>query len=308
MASFLQFLSMVIAQQAGRQKLRRTPEPSQITDAADNVVQYDRVMTTKLAVAYAVGLEVVYRARPESAGGTAVDLACGPGHYTCCLARYLGYETILGIDLSAPMVQLAGHNAAEQGLGGQVRFRVGDVTHLEEISAPVDLASFTDAAHHMPDLPTVNRVLREMARITRPEGLIMVMDLARLRTARLTERYVNVLGQDYVDRGLPQFFQDFRNSMFAAWTVKELRQAIPTDGERSWCHLVPRGLPTVQIILGLPVGRTQLFLRSGLPWEEGQNPVPREMRWEWKMLRRSLALGRRRLVGPGKAAAPATPL
>ena len=87
----------------------------------------------------------------------------------------------------------------------------------------------------------------------------MVMDLVRLRTEELTARYVQTLGHDYVERGLPDFFEDFRNSMYAAWTANELFSSIPRDSRRIWCHIVPRALPTVQVILGLPVGRKEPF-------------------------------------------------
>src|SRR5436305_1108416 len=69
---------MLVAQQCGPQRLGRVPEPSQLTDAPPNVTQYNRVMTTKLVLAYALGLELVHRARPTVGGGSALDLACGP--------------------------------------------------------------------------------------------------------------------------------------------------------------------------------------------------------------------------------------
>lgn len=300
MASPLDFAGMFVGQLSGSQVLQRTAEPSEVTAATENVVQYDQVMSTKLAIAYAAGLEIVHRVRATTAGGTAIDLACGPGHYTLCLARFLGYDEIVGVDLSPGMVQVASRNAAEKGFQGQVRFREGDITRLHDIpTVELDLASFTDAAHHMPDLDTVGAVLREMDRITKPDGLVMVMDLARLRTAKLTEKYVNTLGHDYVERGLPDFLEDFRNSQYAAWTAKELHQAIPTDSSRHWCHIVPRGLPTIQVILGLPVGRKRPFVRSGFPWAPEDNPVPREMRAEWRLLRATLRFASKRFVPPG---------
>ena len=299
MASFFQLLPVLAGQHAGAQRLERTPEPAQITSAAANVLQYDQVMTTKLVVAYGVALELVHRARTEGSDQSAVDLACGPGHYTLCLARYLEYGRVVGIDLSGPMVEVANKNALQQGLKERVRFTMGDITELQEMGdGEFDLASFTDAAHHMPDLATVGSVLGEMHRITKPEGLVMLMDLARLRTARLTERYVSVLGEDYVQRGLANFLEDFRNSMYAAWTADELRQAIPRDTRRYWCHLVPRGLPTAQVILGLPVGRKRPFFRSGAPWTAENNPVPREMRGEAKLLKLPLLLGSKTSIPP----------
>ena len=301
MALFARFFSMFVSQQMGRQWLPRTPEPSKVTNATGNVVQYNQVMATKLVIAYAAGLEIVHRGQAEVTGGTAIDLACGPGHYTLCLARFLGYTETVGVDLSPCMVEVATRNAGEMALDDQVQFREGDITRLRDVpTGELDLASFTDAAHHMPDLDTVGEVLREMDRITKPDGLVMVMDLARLRTAKLTEQYVNTLGHDYVERGLPDFLEDFRNSQYAAWTAKELHQAIPQDSDRYWCHIVPRGLPTIQVILGLPVGRKRPFVRSGFPWAPEDNPVPPEMRGEWRLLRTTLRFASKRFVPPGR--------
>jgi len=144
-----------------------------------------------------------------------------------------------------------------------------------------DLTSFTDAAHHMPDLATVGKVISEMDRVTKPDGLVMVMDLVRLRTAALTENYVGLLGADYLKMGLPYFFNQFRDSMYAAWTCSELATAIPLNSRRVWCHLFSKELPTLQIILGLPVGRQQAFLRKGYPWSLRDSPVPKKYRLDW---------------------------
>jgi ubiquinone/menaquinone biosynthesis C-methylase UbiE len=301
MISPFQMLIMILAQQFGRQRLDRRPEPSQTTDAQENVLQYDRVMSTKLAVAYAAGLEILYRARPGGSPGKAIDLACGPGHFTLCLAKHLGYQEVSGIDLSPGMVGVAAKNAAEQGLQSRVTFREGDATCLRDVpDSQYDLASFTDAAHHMPDLDAVTAVLQEMDRITRPDGIVMVMDLVRLRTAKLTERYVRLLGRDYEERGLPNFYRDFENSMYAAWTPSEMASAVPADTRRHWCHIVPRLLPTIQVLLGLPSDRPQAFVRRGLPWAKGQGPVSPENRADLAMLRVTVGLGSHRYVAAQK--------
>lgn len=299
MPSGLDFLAMMVRQQTSIQVLDRTSEPDSITDAAENVAQYDQVMETKLVLAYAAGLTIAHRAQSVREPTRAVDVACGPGHFTLCLGRYLGCESITGVDLSAPMVEVATQNAAKLSLNNSARFQTGDATDLGTIEDEVsDLTTFTDAAHHMPNLDTVRAVMYEMARITKPEGLVMLMDLVRLRTEALTERYVNVLGHDYIERGLPAFFEDFRNSMYAAWTAKELREAIPRDTDRWWCHIVPRGLPTIQVILGLPVGRKRPFVRRGVPWSRENHPVPPEMRGDWRMMRATLALASKTFIPP----------
>src|SRR5450432_4173957 len=103
---------MILAQ-SGLQELARIPEKSsEVTENLDDVLQYDQVMQTALAVAYAIGLTVVHRARPLTAGGPtkALDLASGPGLYTLCLQTYLKYGKITGIDLSPNMIDIAEKN------------------------------------------------------------------------------------------------------------------------------------------------------------------------------------------------------
>ncbi len=300
---------MILAQQMGRQHLERRPEPAAVTDAEDNVLEYDRVMTTKLVLAYAAGIECIHRARPDGPADQALDLACGPGHFTLSLARYLGYGQVTGVDLSGPMVESAAANARRLGMAEQTRFRTGDATRLDCFDdATFDLACCTDAAHHLPDLETVRMVLSEMSRVTGPSGLVMLMDLARLRTARLTERYIEVLGADYRDRGLSCFLEDFRNSMYAAWTPAELATAIPRETGRAWWHIVPRGLPSMQFLLGVPEEARGVFARKGFSAME--HPLVKEWtrRWtemvgsdwtkenvqDWKVLRLTLLGARHR--------------
>ncbi len=88
--------------------------------------------------------------------------------------------------------------------------------------------------------------------------------------------------------GLPYFYNQFRDSMYAAFTYSELRSAIPTGSRRVWCHLVSKELPTLQIILGLPVGRTQAFVRKDYPWDPADCPVPKNRRLDWFFARFTL--------------------
>jgi ubiquinone/menaquinone biosynthesis C-methylase UbiE len=290
----LKLVPVIAKQMRGRTQMERVREPASVTNDAEDVQAYDRVMKTALAVAYAAGLAVIHRARPEPQGAQkALDLASGPGHYTLSLQTHLNYASTTGLDFAPNMVAIAQKNAREKGLQDRARFELGDATHLKDIADHTfDLCSFTDAAHQMEDvsvprmakncneadLEIVRKVLGEMDRVTKPEGLVMVMDLARLRNAGLTDAYVENLASDYDALGLQHFKRQFRDSMYAAWTFDELETAIPKNSSRVWFHLVTRLLPTLQIIVGLPVGRQALFLRKGFPWRMGAGPTP------WKRL------------------------
>ncbi|KAA5546260.1 class I SAM-dependent methyltransferase [Roseiconus nitratireducens] len=296
MPSVFQFLPLIIGQNFGAQQLERTPEPESVTDQDDNVLQYDRVMETKLAISYAIAIETIYRARTEPFGGRALDLCCGPGHMSINMAKELKLDELIGVDLSAPMVSTASSNASQQGLDN-LRFQTGDATSLQGFDdGTFNLCTMMDAAHHMPTIEVVTKVLEQMERVTQPDGLIVVMDLVRLRTRVLTEKYVQMLGHDYVERGLPNFLQDFRNSMFAAWTPDELAQAVPERTHRKWTLVVPRGVPFAQFLIGSPKDRDALFVRSKCLWEKGQAPVARADRGDLKIARLTMQRASRRRI------------
>ena len=249
-------------------------------------------MKSKLAVSYAAGFALLYQMQ-SFRGGEALDLACGPGHFTLCLARYLGYDKVTGIDYAPAMIEQGRVNAAEYSLSKVARFEVGDVTNLCSFpNKQFALTCFNNAAHHMGTLETVRGVLQEMSRITRSDGLILIMDLARLRTASITEKYVDAIADDYLAMGLDRFMDEFRQSMYAAWITDELFQSIPQDSHRVWAQFVPLGLPLIQIILGLPCGREKMSIRQGVPWHRTNSPVPKTARFEWCLLRLLLRLQR----------------
>lgn len=290
MSSIFRMLPLIIKQNLGRQVLERTPEPHRITDRADNVVQYDRVMETKLAISYAIAIDTIYRARTTAFGGRALDICCGPGHMSITLAKELKLDELIGVDLSAPMVDIASQNAREKGLHN-VSFRTGDATALTDFAdGQFDLATMMDAAHHMPTTEVLAQVLREMDRVTAGDGLVVVMDLVRLRTQALTDTYIELLAHDYVERGLPAFKDDFRDSMYAAWTPEEFRAAVPSKTERHWSLVVPRGLPFAQFLIGFPRTRKKPFLKRRSLWGSDQRvPVTKENLPDYGMARLTMA-------------------
>lgn len=285
----LQVFPIVLGQTFVSQSLERTPEQfdeSAVMDDQQSVDQYDEAMQSKLAIVYAGALERIHRIRRVTQGGRAIDLCCGPGHFTLLLAKYFDYEEVIGVDLSQPMVDTANQNAKRWGLENRVRFEVGDATAIPEADGSFALVTCNDAAHHLPNLDVVASLIAEMERLASDEGVVLLTDLVRLKTANLTDRYTKLIGQDYIDRGLDHFQRDFCNSMQAAWTGRELQQALPSRSNMNWQHKVQRLLPTVQFITGYPDDHQPMLLRGGLPWQEADHPVPAELRTDWSMFRR----------------------
>jgi ubiquinone/menaquinone biosynthesis C-methylase UbiE len=211
--------------------------------------------------------------------GSAIDLCCGPGHFTILLAKYFDLERVVGIDLSERMIDQAKQNAEAEGVQDRVQFKVANAMSCGESEGSFDIVSCNDAAHHMPDLEGVTDLLRAMERLASPTGVCILSDLVRLKTEALTDKYTKVIGKGYPKH----FYNDFCNSMRAAWLPEQLSAAIPDQSERHWIHECQRLLPTVQFVYGTPLDGQGVFVRRGTPWSHSTNPIPPAMRIDFRM-------------------------
>jgi SAM-dependent methyltransferase len=101
-------------------------------------------------------------------GMRVLDVGCGPGSITADLAEAVGPEgDVLGIDASAEVVRRAATRTTT------ARFAVGDVMDLDFADAAFDAVHAHQVLQHLRD-PIA--ALREMARVTRPDGLIAARD------------------------------------------------------------------------------------------------------------------------------------
>ena len=101
---------------------------------------------------------------------SALDLGCGPGTATLPLARRVGPGgSVVGVDLTAPMVAWAERQAAREGVTN-VRFLVGDAESRDELpDAGFDVAVSNFAIIFAPD-PA--RMVAEVARVVKPGGTL----------------------------------------------------------------------------------------------------------------------------------------
>jgi SAM-dependent methyltransferase len=101
-----------------------------------------------------------------------LDVACGPGLVVCAFAPHVRHAT--GIDLTPAMLEQARQLQAESKLEN-ITWVEGDVARLPFADAAFSVVTSRYAFHHFSH-PLV--VLREMIRVTRPEGTILVVDSA----------------------------------------------------------------------------------------------------------------------------------
>ena len=102
---------------------------------------------------------------------TVLDVACGPGLVVCAFARVVRHAT--GIDVTPAMLDTARAHAAAEGVTN-VTWRSGDVTALPFGDGEFSVVCSRFAFHHFQDPAAV---LRDMIRVCRPGGHVVVQDL-----------------------------------------------------------------------------------------------------------------------------------
>lgn len=107
------------------------------------------------------------RLRPDA---VVLDLGCGPGTITAGLARRAG--RVVGVDVSAEMVDRARGHAAELGVDN-ARFETGSAYDLRWADGSFDAVHAHQVLQHLAD-PV--GALREALRVLVPGGLLAVRD------------------------------------------------------------------------------------------------------------------------------------
>ena len=122
-------------------------------------------------------------------GSKVLDVATGTGGQALAFAKR-GYDTT-GVDLSEAMLRIA----QRKNRYANARFEVADATHLRFEDNAFDISTISFALHDMP-ITIREKVLKEMVRVTKPNGAILIVDYAlpknkigRALTFRLVSLY-----------------------------------------------------------------------------------------------------------------------
>ena len=138
-------------------------------DRANRVLSFGIDIKWRKKAVRATGLEL---------GESALDAACGTGDLSFALKRAAGPEgSIVGVDFTPEMVELAKAKAAKHG---DVSFEEGDVTKLRFADDAFDAATISFGIRNVDD-PVQG--LREMRRVVRPDGRVVVLEFGQPRGA-----------------------------------------------------------------------------------------------------------------------------
>jgi ubiquinone/menaquinone biosynthesis C-methylase UbiE len=124
-----------------------------------------------------------YRARWSALGVTAssmpgarvLDVGCGPATASLVLALDDPTATVAGID-RGPVVEVAGRLAEAMGVASRASFVAGDVTTLQRLDGPFDVAFFGWVLHFL-DPVDIGSTLRQVHRLLAPTGRIVILEI-----------------------------------------------------------------------------------------------------------------------------------
>ncbi len=108
-----------------------------------------------------------------------IDLATGTGDLAIQIAQTHPQLHVLGLDPSRKMLSVGERKVKAKGLEGRVTLKFGDAQAIEAEDASVDATSISFGIRNVPDR---GRALREMARVVRPGGRIVILELAEPTT------------------------------------------------------------------------------------------------------------------------------
>src|SRR5919204_2870691 len=116
-------------------------------------------------------------------GDRALDVCCGTGDLAFELAGRVGSGgEVIGCDFSEPMLDLARAKAEERGISN-ARFEWADALALPYGDGTFDAVTVGFGVRNLADL---DRGLAEMARVLKPDGRMVILEITRPRRLPLS--------------------------------------------------------------------------------------------------------------------------
>lgn len=130
---------------------------------------------------------VAHMADEGAVGSLAVlDVATGTGDMAIMLTRYLAGAHVTGIDISRGMLEIGEQKIGKLGLASRVSLQLGDSEALQFADGSFDAITVAFGVRNFENL---EKGLREMFRVLRPGGRLVVLEFSRPHTPGVRQAY-----------------------------------------------------------------------------------------------------------------------
>lgn len=173
---------------------------------------------------------------PEFSQGTVLDLGCGPADIPIRFTKLFPACQIIGVDASAPMIQLGEQAVKAAGLTDRIALRC---ERYEEVAGAriADAVMSNSLLHH---LPNPLQFWQKIRQLVRPGAPVLVMDLLRPESLDAAQAIVDqyaanepdILRRDFYNSLLAAFTEDEIGSQLARMNLTRLLIDVPDD--RHW--------------------------------------------------------------------------
>ena len=213
--------------------------------------------------------EIIFQGFVESAlrmgvsCGRVLDVGTGSGRLAIRLAKLNPELEIVGIDLSDSMLKLAERNAAREGVS-TVKFLKADAKCLPFETNSVDMVISHQFLHQLAD-PGI--ALREINRVARRDGAILVRDVRRL-----PEPFMSLMLPIWVCRYSPRLRALATDSFRAGLTSADLRRCVTEAG-------IERARITKQLLTHISIERPANPRAPDIPRHKPSWSLARSTSW-----------------------------
>ncbi len=196
--------------------MERVLEP-EVMDTWEDAVEYDAMDFTDVNTAFA---NEAIALGPTA--GLLLDVGTGTARIPILICQQRPWQ-IRAIDLSQNMLKVGTQNITRAWLSTQIKLELADAKSMPYADNEFDLVISNSIVHHLPDpMPC----FREINRVLKPNGALLLRDLIRPTDNATVEALVSRIGPEYN----PYQAKLFGDSLRAAFTVDEIRDMITAAG------------------------------------------------------------------------------
>jgi ubiquinone/menaquinone biosynthesis C-methylase UbiE len=197
--------------------MQRILEP-EVMDTLKEAIEYDAMDFTEVNTDFAQQAIALAHSTAK-----VLDVGTGTARIPILIAQQRPAWKITGIDLAQSMLDIGKKNIAQANLEKQIHLEAVDAKQMSYTDAQFDLVLSNSLLHHLPNpLP----FLKELNRVLKPNGGILLRDLLRPASESIINDIVEQIGENYT-RHQKQLFQD---SLHAAFTLEEIEELIQEAG------------------------------------------------------------------------------